>query len=736
MRKLLLLALGCLLVSVSFFSVNRAAEPALSTCTCSTTIFNTQGNPLPGVRFFLKVHSSVIAGLLIQPQSFNVVTDSSGVARVKIIQGAKVTISGEHPGFAIPVTVAWPTSTTCDLASLAIPTGTPAVFGPSSSTSNALARWGSTDGSTLKNSTVFLSDAGVLTGITGLTAALTDKGGQVFNVKAYGAVADYNPTTNTGTNNDTAFALAEAAAEAVNGTVEIPNGNFKITAPWVISNAVTVRGEGSKALYGSIDDDAQTTATYFPIRAPYLTGSIITQVTAATDAIRITAQGRAVHLHDFGVKFANNIAFKNTGHAIYTIPPNMSDGKPDWGIISSRWDNLAVWGHDGNHYAFKLTNPSLLTATHLHWWGGGGIELFGDTNIIACCNSTFIEPYGAVIVGSTAHGYYLHKSGATPGTNLNTFIRPQAQVTTIPTIVSSTFSVLTAVDPTVQKMFKDDGNSAYTTIIGPDFESNTTPMAGISVNDHQNGFFMSPGFINSSAAAGQPTNYSQGEIITNVAYTTLDGLRLRTPAGVVELSLLHVGGNGYLDSVGNLNFRKSDGTPRALLNDTGLLIGTAGTPAERLDVRGNGQFRSGNVAVASQLNFGRTSEDFTFGVAGGISDFVTGSAAGDIVFRAATNMFLSANGHPWKFDGTNLTPPSDNFGSIGTNGLRVALVRGVTITSGDLVLSDKQTGKELYKIREDENNIFFDDFRTGRQLMRLDREGNLHLRGRLIQGPK
>jgi hypothetical protein len=81
----------------------------------------------------------------------------------------------------------------------------------------------------------------------------------------------------------------------------------------------------------------------------------------------------------------------------------------------------------------------------------------------------------------------------------------------------------------------------------------------------------------------------------------------------------------------------------------------------------------------------------------------------------------------------DLLPLSDGTGSVGNNQRRWNLVRAKTITPGDVVLSDRQTGRELYRIHEDENNIYFDDIRTGAPLMRLDRNGNLHLSGKIYQ---
>lgn len=86
----------------------------------------------------------------------------------------------------------------------------------------------------------------------------------------------------------------------------------------------------------------------------------------------------------------------------------------------------------------------------------------------------------------------------------------------------------------------------------------------------------------------------------------------------------------------------------------------------------------------------------------------------------------------FKFNG-GVYPTDDNAYELGNAGKRWALVRGVTVTSGDTILTDKETGKELYKIHEDDNFIFFSDIRTGKTMMKLSRDGNLYVMGRIIQ---
>jgi hypothetical protein len=95
--------------------------------------------------------------------------------------------------------------------------------------------------------------------------------------------------------------------------------------------------------------------------------------------------------------------------------------------------------------------------------------------------------------------------------------------------------------------------------------------------------------------------------------------------------------------------------------------------------------------------------------------------------------FFEGNYSFFRFNG-GVYPTDDNQYELGGAGRRWSLLRAVTVTQGDLILSDKVSGKELYKIHEDENFIYFNDIATGRVLMKLGTDGNLYVTGRVIQG--
>jgi hypothetical protein len=59
----------------------------------------------------------------------------------------------------------------------------------------------------------------------------------------------------------------------------------------------------------------------------------------------------------------------------------------------------------------------------------------------------------------------------------------------------------------------------------------------------------------------------------------------------------------------------------------------------------------------------------------------------------------------------NFTPPADNSGQVGTNALRWALIRGVTVTSGDHHLVDEE-GKSHWVMREAPDGVLLYDNRA------------------------
>lgn len=385
-----------------------------------------------------------------------------------------------------------------------------------------------------------------------------------FNIRAYGAMGD-------GTHDDTAaIQAAITAAQAVGGTVRIPRGLYRLTASLVVSSYVAIEGDGCHGLYGSIATQGYAEAVDYPTVAPYLAGSVLLMVTPATDVIRVTIQGQSCQFRDFGIRFADAIAFANTGHGVNCVPPNLPStgtdpgtgiaygGLPDWGVASATFERLWVFGNDGSHYAYRFVNLTLCTLTLLHSVGGPHLELYANTNFVSPGNSTITQCYGAWICGGTGHGIHSHKSGLTAGMILNTFVRPQVNAMKVPigSPFRTAFPSIPTIDPATQHIVRFDAGSLYTTILAPDFEGGLDVPISVDIAVNAQQFVMLPGI-----AKGMGDYYS-GVYMGKAFRATSDGIRaLIDASGNPQLSFLTDGAKSYLDFYGtDLVFRKNDGS--------------------------------------------------------------------------------------------------------------------------------------------------------------------------------
>lgn len=80
-------------------------------------------------------------------------------------------------------------------------------------------------------------------------------------------------------------------------------------------------------------------------------------------------------------------------------------------------------------------------------------------------------------------------------------------------------------------------------------------------------------------------------------------------------------------------------------------------------------------------------------------------------------------------DTGNILPPSDNTGNIGIDTRRWALVRAATVTPGDLVFENG------IRATEDGSGLAFKS-PTGTKLAVLDLQGNLHIKGKVLEDLK
>ncbi len=327
--------------------------------------------------------------------------------------------------------------------------------------------------------------------------------------------ATLNTTVPTGTDgimtfgtNDTA-AISSAVAAVPEGGCLVQPGESMITGAIGLSKHIQVRGIGVFEETGGIIDSTFGSGPSLP---PYLRGSVFIQVTAGANGVEMTGTGKNVHCRDFGVRFAPAIMFSNTGHGFYAVPSAMAalpiTGGHENGLFNARWDNLPVFGHDGNHYAHYILNSNLGTFTHLRGHGGGGLFLESDSHGAGYGNAVYIHPFYRVFCGGTANGFTLKCrdiDAIQPSLNLIHFVRPQCNILGSP--IPPAFSTLGITAPTVaQYTWRNVKTGAHWPkwifLDGPDLEND-------GVNNYPNdfgGMYSGTVVLNSGFIAIPPIN--------------------------------------------------------------------------------------------------------------------------------------------------------------------------------------------------------------------------------------
>lgn len=133
---------------------------------------------------------------------------------------------------------------------------------------------------------------------------------------------------------------------------------------------------------------------------PYFTnGTVIEQDTAAADVIDCPGIASTPNFHDFGVTFGESIIFSNTGHGINCTPPALNTAL-NQGPLYFDWHNLAVFGHDGNHYAYTITNAEYWTLNNLWSIGGGALQLVNNTSAANYASGAVAYQNGNGVIGN------------------------------------------------------------------------------------------------------------------------------------------------------------------------------------------------------------------------------------------------------------------------------------------------------------------------------------------------
>jgi len=266
--------------------------------------------------------------------------------------------------------------------------------------------------------------------LNGAEAALVDvaaAGGRVKTLER-GSAADVVAPYPTGVAaTDTAALQAAIDATPTAGVLHIPSSTtaYATNAVLTVNKHMTIMGTSVIDTFRGISASGDSSTP----SGTFLAGTVIEQGTAATDILKITGSGVAVNLYRLGLRFATGIA-GNTGHGVNATTTATYNSAPDLGPMSFTWDDIHVAGHDGNHYAFVITNGLYGTTRNLRGYGGGGIKTVGSHNTINCGNHVHINPYFAVNNSGSAAGF-LHVAATSGGNggvlNLITYIRPQAE---------------------------------------------------------------------------------------------------------------------------------------------------------------------------------------------------------------------------------------------------------------------------------------------------------------------
>ncbi len=258
-----------------------------------------------------------------------------------------------------------------------------------------------------------------------------------------------------GTDNTTAIQNAITQAQTNNGSVYIPTGFYTITG-LTNSAPVTIFGDGVTT---TPDGSGETTTV-----APYLLGSVLWMAKPSTDALNLALAQQGTSLRDIGIVFAPAMAFYATGDGF-----DASVTGDAFGIHNTKWRDLKVWGTDGNHYAYDLTNSVLVDLDSLNSYGGGGLRM-SSTSGAACCsgNSTITGFYAANYAGGASDGINITSAGSN-AENLITMVRPE--VNTLASSAAVGFAWVPSNNTSTRLGYDIPSNINDVVIIGPDQEN-------------------------------------------------------------------------------------------------------------------------------------------------------------------------------------------------------------------------------------------------------------------------
>lgn len=295
------------------------------------------------------------------------------------------------------------------------------------------------------------------------------------------------------------------SAIGLSGELDLPSIPCHISQTLTISGPLTIRGQGCFENWGTVANSFNV-----PTGTPPLIGSGFVQTASAKDILDITVTGQTVNLYDFCGQFG--VPYSNTGNGIVVSPHTLSTYQ-DSGLFGSIWQAIKIYGHDGNHYAFKLTNSILGTLTGLRSYGGGSIDFENNSGVYQYGNSVISDFYGVVFEAGSGQGIKCggNSSFSNVPTLLLTFIRPQIWVwsasPSIPGVTPPTTSQL--------NMSADPVLCQDVTQVAPDYETNI----GTSSNQPVIGSSALNGALWINSVVSMSTNPSAGTPFQNTTGT-------------------------------------------------------------------------------------------------------------------------------------------------------------------------------------------------------------------------
>jgi len=280
-----------------------------------------------------------------------------------------------------------------------------AVIGPASATDNAVVRFDATTGKLVQDSGILVDDSNNVTipGILALTktegvTGLSDKGGQVFNVRAYGATGD------GATDDYAAFASAIAAIGASGGILYLPPGVYVVNTTLAITNPISIIGCGP-----TITSLFRTSGTTDVLTYSQVTGVRLAGLTIDGNSLA----GRCIYADRINQSTLANLIIR---------------GPTDFGVEIG---TVSASANDGSSYnTFSNVNINLPESSM-----AGGLKLFGNSGLTSnACHNVFqnlrvlhYDGVGIDIINADNNSFYLTHVLRPSGTAYSVVFRDEAR---------------------------------------------------------------------------------------------------------------------------------------------------------------------------------------------------------------------------------------------------------------------------------------------------------------------